>query len=143
MGNRRKSREIAVQILYQLEISNADIDDAIKTFWDIHRPAEDQKEFTITILKGVLRYRSEIDTIIMKSSDHWSLKRMSHVDRSILREALYELLYCPDIPLKVTIDEAVELAKKFGTEKSGSFINGILDKVAHQFSDKKPAAHEQ
>ena len=140
MGTRRKSREIAIQILYQLEINEADIEDAVDTYWDAYQPSRDLKEFSSHILHGVFMHHREIDTIISKTSNHWSLRRMPAVDRSILRAAIFEILYCPDIPLKVTIDEAIELAKKFGTEKSSAFVNGILDKVAHQFPDKKLSA---
>lgn len=140
MGTRRKSREIAIQILYQLEINEADIEDAVDTYWDAYQPSRDLKEFSSHILHGVFMHHGEIDTIISKTSNHWSLRRMPAVDRSILRAAIFEILYCPDIPLKVTIDEAIELAKKFGTEKSSAFVNGILDKVAHQFPDKKLSA---
>jgi N utilization substance protein B len=140
VGTRRKSREIAIQILYQLEINEADIEDAVDTYWDAYQPSRDLKEFSSHILHGVFMHHGEIDTIISKTSNHWSLRRMPAVDRSILRAAIFEILYCPDIPLKVTIDEAIELAKKFGTEKSSAFVNGILDKVAHQFPDKKLSA---
>jgi len=140
VGTRRKSREIAIQILYQLEINEADIEDAVDTYWDAYQPSGDLKEFSSHILHGVFMHHREIDTIIGKTSNHWSLSRMPAVDRSILRAAIFEILYCPDIPLKVTIDEAIELAKKFGTEKSSAFVNGILDKVAHQFPDKKLSA---
>lgn len=140
MGTRRKSREIAIQILYQLEINETDIDDAVSTYWDAYDPSPDLKEFSSHILKGVFRHRKEIDALISKTSNHWSLRRMPPVDRSILRAAIFEILYCPDIPIKVSIDEAIELAKKYGTEKSSAFINGILDKIAHQYPDKKLSA---
>ncbi len=140
MGTRRKSREIAIQILYQLEINETDIDDAVSTYWDAYDPSPDLKEFSSHILKGVFRHRKEIDSLISKTSNHWSLRRMPPVDRSILRAAIFEILYCPDIPIKVSIDEAIELAKKYGTEKSSAFINGILDKIAHQYPDKKLSA---
>jgi N utilization substance protein B len=140
VGTRRKSREIAIQILYQLEINETDIDDAVSTYWDAYDPSPDLKEFSSHILKGVFRHRKEIDSLISKTSNHWSLRRMPPVDRSILRAAIFEILYCPDIPIKVSIDEAIELAKKYGTEKSSAFINGILDKIAHQYPDKKLSA---
>jgi len=102
VGTRRKSREIAIQILYQLEINEADIEDAVATYWDAYQPSRDLKEFSSHILHGVFRHLREIDTIIGKTSNHWSLTRMPAVDRSILRAAIFEILYCPDIPLKVS-----------------------------------------
>ena len=140
MGTRRKSREIAIQVLYQLEINESEIEDALQVFCDMFRPEKEFMDFATHLLKGVFQHQKEIDHIIRKTSDHWSLSRMALVDRSIIREAIFELLYCPDIPAKVTIDEAVEIAKKFSTHKSSAFINGILDKVAHQFSNTKPSA---
>lgn len=140
MGTRRKSREIAIQILYQLEINETDIEDAVASYWNAYEPSPELKEFSSHILKGVFRHRKVIDSMISKTSNHWSLRRMPPVDRSILRAAIFEILYCPDIPIKVSIDEAIELAKKYGTEKSSAFINGILDKIAHQYPDKKLSA---
>jgi len=140
LGTRRKSREIAIQILYTLEINESDIEDALKTFCDMFQPDGEFIDFATHLLRGVFQHQKEIDQIIRKASDHWSLHRMAMVDRSIIRTAVFELLYCPDIPAKVTIDEAVEIAKKYSTDKSSAFINGILDKVAHQFSNTKPAA---
>jgi N utilization substance protein B len=142
LGKRRKSREIAIQILYQLEVNHTDIETAVQAFWKIYKPSDDLKEFLTQILNGVIEHRAEIDQILSKTSDHWSLHRMDLVDRSILREAIFEMLYCPDIPAKVTIDEAVELAKLFGTHQSSSFINGILDNIAHQCTDKKPITQQ-
>jgi len=87
-------------------------------------------DFALELVRGVLDFREEIDKRIRSLSEHWRLERMSIVDRNILRLGAYEVLYRPDIPPKVTIDEAVELAKEYGDEKSGSFVNGILDKLA-------------
>lgn len=137
MGSRRKSREIAIQILYLIEINQSDVSSALQTFWHNYQPQAELKEFSNHIVTGVCRHLDEIDQIIIKTTDNWSLNRMTVVDRSILREAIFEMLYCPDIPVKVTLNEAIELGKKFGSEKSGAFINGVLDKVAHQTSIKK------
>jgi N utilization substance protein B len=137
LGKRRKSREIAIQLLYQLEINRSDAENAQATFWDHYSPPEALREFTHQILAGVFQHLKEIDQIIIKVTNNWSLDRMTIVDRSILREAIFEILFCPDIPVKVTLNEAIELGKKYGSEKSGSFINGILDKVVNQYSGKK------
>jgi transcription antitermination protein NusB len=139
LGTRRKSREIAIQLLYQLEINEDEIEDALCTFKDMYSPEETYWVFATHLLHGVFQHQKEIDLIIRKTSNHWSLSRMALVDRSIIRSAIFELLYCPDIPAKVTIDEAVEIAKKFSTDKSSAFINGILDKVAHIHAGKKPS----
>ena len=131
MGKRSKSREIALQVLYQIDVSNNDVEEAFNLFWHNFTPSEDLKDFSQIIVKGVYHHIEEIDAIIEHYSEHWRLKRMSIVDRNVLRSAIFELMFCADVPTKVVLNEAVELGKKFGSNKSGSFVNGILDKVAH------------
>ncbi len=132
MGNRRKSREAALQILYKIDLSKMEPRDAMKVFWQHYPPEDDVEEFSNQIVEGVIRNRSEIDRLIELHSTHWKLSRMAYVDRNILRMAVYELLYCHDIPHSVTLNEAIEVAKKFGTEESGAFINGVLDNIAKE-----------
>ena len=132
MGKRSKSREIALQVLYQIDMSDGDAEEAFDLFWHHFTPSEDLKDFSQHLVRGVYHHREEIDAIIEHYSEHWRLKRMTIVDRNILRSAIYELLFCADVPTKVVLNEAVELGKKFGSNKSGSFVNGILDKVAHR-----------
>ena len=86
-------------------------------------------DFSARIIRGVEEHRGDLDRIIEKYSSHWKIDRMAHVDRNILRIAVYELLYCDDIPPKVAINEAIDIGKKFGSEDSGAFINGVLDKI--------------
>ena len=129
--SRRKSRELALQILYQADFIKQSIKDALPFFiahFNFHKELD---EFTIDIVRGVDEYRSEIDRRISACSEHWALERMSPVDRNIIRIAVFEILRCDDIPSKVSINEAIELGKKFGTEKSAVFINGILDNIYH------------
>ncbi len=132
MGKRSKSREIALQVLYQIDVSNNDVEEAFNLFWHNFTPSEDLKDFSQIIVQGVYHHIEEIDAIIEHYSEHWRLKRMSIVDRNVLRSAIFELMFCADVPTKVVLNEAVELGKKFGSNKSGSFVNGILDKVAHR-----------
>lgn len=132
MGHRRRSREIALQILYQIDISGDDIEKAIELFWMNFKHREDAKPFTLKLVRGVWNFKSEIDPLIKMASKNWKLKRMSSVDRNILRTSVYEILRCDDIPYKVTINEAVDLGKKYGTEDSGAFINGILDFIVSE-----------
>lgn len=94
--------------------------------------AEADDELTRRLVLGVIEHRNEIDPLIAERSEHWRLDRMAIIDRNILRMALYELLYCEDIPPKVTLNEAIDLGKRFGTEESGSFINGILDRIQNE-----------
>ena len=139
MGKRKKSRELALQILYQIEMSEGDAEENFNLFWQHFNPSDELKEFSQKIVKGVCQHREEIDTLIEKNSEHWRLKRMTIVDRNILRSAIFELMYCPDTPTKVILNEAIELGKKFSSEKSGSFVNGVLDKASHQF-DRSPSS---
>ncbi len=138
MGKRTKSREIALKVLYQLDMINGNAEEVFDLFWQNFDPPDELRDFAQHIVKGVCHYRKEIDTIIEYYSEHWRLKRMSLVDRNILRSAVFELLYCADTPPKVILNEAVELGKKFGSGKSGSFVNGILDKVAHRINRLQP-----
>ena len=134
MGHRRKGREIALQMLYEMEIKGTEPRAILELYWKGHgeEVTEEIRRFSTDLLEGAYRNRKEIDEIIEKHSLHWRLARMAVVDRNILRLAVYELLYLHDIPTSVVLNEAIEIAKRFGTEDSSAFINGILDKVAKE-----------
>jgi N utilization substance protein B len=127
MHGRRKAREVALQVLYSLNFVTLDVQNALDLFWGNFTAPKEAKEFASTLVEGTWKHRDELDALIAGCSDNWSLSRMSKVDISVLRMAVYEFLYCPDIPSKVTLNEAIDLGKAFGSENSGSFINGILD----------------
>lgn len=129
MSIRRRAREIALQVLYQLDVSQGEAGEVLDLYWENYEPSLKAREFCQRLVDGVRRNQSQIDRFIEENSENWTLKRMSMVDRNILRLATFELLQCPDIPFKATLNEAVELAKKFGADDSGAFINGILDKI--------------
>lgn len=137
MGTRRRARELALQFLYQYDAltessgESLSPEDQLSLFWDRDdvRIQDEMKEFPSVLILGTCRNLQHIDEIISRFSEHWRLSRMSKIDRNILRLAVYELIYLSGIPPAVTINEAVELGKRFGTEESGSFINGILDKI--------------
>jgi len=127
---RRKAREVALQFLYQLDLQGeADPAPHGAEFWARHPLDEDVHEFADAIVRGTKTRQDEIDTIIARFTEHWDLERMAVVDRNILRLAVYELGWRADTPPKVVINEAIEIAKKFGTRESSRFINGILDRV--------------
>lgn len=131
MGMRRQAREYALQLLYQIEMSKANLAEAEVEFWSRQKLQEPETTaFVRQLVEGVLAQRSEIDDLIAKQATHWKLSRMPAVDRNVLRLAIYELKACPEVPLKVALNEAIEIAKKFGTEESHAFINGVLDKIA-------------
>jgi len=134
--NRRKARELALQILYQIELTQQPANEVLLLFFSYLYPQKGLEDFTRRLVYGVKEHQQKIDQVLRQYSENWSLERISAVDRNILRIGIFELLFCPDIPPKVSINEAIELGKKFGTEKSAAFINGILDKIAH--IKKKP-----
>jgi len=129
MGTRRKAREKALQILFQLDFCDDDIEAICSKYWSGNRSGEKVRDFADSLVKGTYVNLDNIDRVISSVIEHWSMKRLASVDRAILRCATYELFYMPDIPPKVTINEAVELAKTFGAEDSSRFINGVLDKI--------------
>ncbi len=129
MASRRKAREAALQVLYFIETSGTSGAEALDLFFKHFNASEDNRDFCEDVVTGVERHRKEIDELITKYSENWKLSRMDVVDRNILRLAVYELIYRDDIPAKVTLNEAVEMGKKYGSENSGAFINGILDRI--------------
>ncbi len=136
MGKRRRSREFALRVLYQLEISKEDIPRIIVQQKEHLSLGDESDEFAERIVEGVRKNGPEIDKLIHRYSENWRLDRMNLIDRNILRMAVFEFLYCEDIPPKVTLNEAVELGKKYGSEESGSFINGILDRIRNEVIGK-------
>ncbi len=126
MGKRRKARELALQRLYQIDVNGTDVPEPRSK----GRPIDAETQaFAETLVQGALANQPKIDGIIAQYAEHWDLDRMAVVDRNILRVAVYELVFEPDVPPKAVINEAIEIAKKFGTRESGRFINGILDRV--------------
>ncbi len=144
MRKRTQARECALQILYQQEMNPAPIEDVIKAFWEENsESSEEIRFFAEMLVRGSLEHRGEIDQVILKATENWQLERMAVVDRNILRFSTYELLYVEDIPRKVTINEAVNLAKKFSQEESGKFVNGVLDKINHTEKSRTATGHEK
>ncbi|MDO9514850.1 MAG: transcription antitermination factor NusB [Syntrophales bacterium] len=136
MGHRRKAREIALQILYQVDVSKIDAGEAIQLFQDNFGMSQEAVEFSTQLIECTLDHLTEIDDLIKTCSEHWSLDRMSKVDRNILRTAVCEFLYFDDIPPKVTLNEAIDIGKNYGSDNSGSFINGILDAMYSKLWEK-------
>ncbi len=130
MGHRRSSRELALQALYYIDMGKNDPERALTLFCINFEPAEDIKPFFTFLTEGVLERKAEIDRMIETFSSNWKLSRMSGVDRNVMRIAVFEMMYCPDIPSKVSINEAIDIGKKYGTADSGAFINGILDAIS-------------
>jgi N utilization substance protein B len=128
---RRKAREYALQLLFQLDIRKEKPTLTLfKRFWADKEPDENVRAFAEEVVRGTFKHLRTINARVLACARNWTLERMATVDRNVLRLATYEILYRMDIPPSVTINEAIELAKKYGTDESGAFVNGILDSVA-------------
>ncbi|HEX4478912.1 MAG TPA: transcription antitermination factor NusB [Polyangiaceae bacterium] len=130
MGARSSGREAALQILFAIEAAGAPIGEAIRNFWREFPGDAEGKSYAEEVVRGVSADRPAVDEQVTRASDHWRLERMTRVDRNVLRIGAWELMRRPDVPRAVILDEAVELAKRFGTEESGAFVNGVLARVA-------------
>lgn len=129
MGGRRLSRELTLKVLFQIDLVNTNMEEALKYNFESNELSEEVKEFTTTLVRGVISNLAEIDKEIISYTNNWSLERITNIDRNILRIAIYEILYINNIPKSVSINEAVELAKKYSTKSSFSFVNGVLGKI--------------
>ena len=138
MGKRRSSRELALKFLYQFELNEGDLDEQINLFLERNSSQEDVETFMKELVVSLIGKIEEIDEIIQKFSDHWILDRMTVIDRNILRMGTCELLFNFSTPPKVVINEAIDIAKKYGNEDSPEFINGILDKVYNEIRQQGP-----
>ena len=123
-----------MQALYYIDIRGNGSDDKVDLFFQLHSPPEKQKQFLLELINGVIRYRKGLDKIIDDFSSHWKISRMSCVDRNVLRIAVFEIVARDDIPAKVSINEAIDIGKKYGTEDSGGFINGVLDSIHQEWN---------
>ncbi|MBT9438682.1 MAG: transcription antitermination factor NusB [Desulfobacterales bacterium] len=137
MRNRRKARELAMQALFYMDMSQNDSKEAIKLFCENFVTSKRNLPFFLELINGVIKALPEIDSVIERFSSNWKISRMSIVDRNIMRLAVYEMLFCGDIPSKVSINEAIDIGKKFGAEESGAFINGILDSIRIALEEEK------
>jgi N utilization substance protein B len=130
MGLRHLGREIALKALYRIDICGGASTDDLANFFESFPAEESARKFAMQLLEGVRREQTRLDKHLADALEHWSVKRLSRVDHNIMRIALYELLEMKEIPARVTFDEAIELAKRYGDIESGRFVNGVLDEVA-------------
>lgn len=140
MGARRESREAAVQFLYQRDLNAGANAQTVDEFWELRPAPRKVREFGMAIASGVLANQAEIDERIRKVASNYDLHRIAAVDRNILRVGIYEMLFCPEVPPVVSINEAIEIAKRFGSEDSGRFVNGILDRIRSELTRPARAA---
>lgn len=153
MSSRRRARAYALQALYVSDVSGVPVSDALNGLWtasmdgdglqDEHTPASGEVEFAQRLCFGVHERSAEIDALIEESSTHWRVVRMPAVDRNILRMAACELMTLTDVPATVTINEAIELAKRFSTSESGAFVNGIVDRLARKLGRLKAGSRRR
>ncbi len=136
MGARHSGREAALQMLFQTEASGASKDQVIELFWRSFDPDPEGRPYADAAVRGIVPSLERVDAEIVKASAHWRLERMTRVDRNILRLGAWELLERADVPRAVILDEAVELAKAYGTEESGAFVNGVLNRIADNLGRK-------
>ncbi len=135
---RRRARECTLQLLFQYDFTGRIPDKReLQEFWAMRMEPDDVRAFSEELFYGTVSKLEEIDRILERFAEHWSLERMAAVDRNILRLATYELLYREDIPVAVSINEAIEIAKRYASQESPSFINGILDGIAKTMAPSK------
>ena len=133
VGRRRQARECALQLLYELDVrGDSDLGPVIDAFWRRQAVPDDVRTFADGLVRGVKAHQIEIDDLIAKFAEHWDLDRMAVVDRNLLRAGIWELLWGVDVPPKVAINEALEIARRFSTEESTRFVNGLLDRVRRE-----------
>ena len=131
MRKRTLSREIALKVLYATEITSEPIEEALAKFWQTEAPeSEEVRLYTEMLVLGVGKHMPQIDAAISSFAANWEISRMATIDRNIIRIAAFELMFLEDIPPKVSINEAIEIAKKYGDKDSGKFVNGILDRIS-------------
>ena len=141
LRERRKGRETALQALYQLDITNEGAETSLAAFAESFESTPNAEEFTLHLVRGVVRRRPEIDHTIGEAIENWRFERLSRVDLNVLRIAVYELTTPPELPPEIAINEAVEIARRFGTAESAAFVNGVLDQIATRLGLKtRPAA---
>lgn len=135
MGFRRQARELALKMIFQNDVGGVALQDLIPQWLSGIKAAPEVLEYAETLTRGVVREQETLDRLISGQSHHWKLERIAPVDRNVLRLAVYELLHCGDVPRSVIIDEAVEIAKKYSTQESGGFVNGVLDQIKSPLPD--------
>jgi N utilization substance protein B len=141
MNPRHRGRELALQVLFQWDIHHG-TSEWLQEFWAQHPLTAEIRTFADQLVNGVMSHVAELDGLLGRYAEHWTVSRMAVIDRSVLRMAVYELLYIPNIPGRVTLNEAIEIVKRFGDDQSGAFVNGILDRILREEPRLREKAHE-
>ena len=135
MKKRSRGRELALQLLYQLDLRGTDALDLAEDFLAEEEKDRESRAFALKLLRGAHGEWAELDRVIQEVAQNWDISRMAVIDRNVLRLAAFELLHCKDVPPKVAINEAIELGKRYSTQNSGKFINCILDQIKSRYVD--------
>jgi N utilization substance protein B len=141
MGHRRAARECALQMMYELDVGKHSKDEIVRTYWQMNEHPQKVRDFADLLFEGTVRRLKEIDRVIQQHTKNWRLGRMAAVDRNVLRLAVFEFLSGSKTPETVVINEALEIAKKFSTQESAQFVNGILDSIKNQLKEKGPRSN--
>jgi transcription antitermination protein NusB len=141
MNLRHKARELALQVLFQWDIHRG-ATGWLEGFWDQHAASPESRQFAQSLVDGVIGDVAELDALISRYAENWTISRMACIDRNVLRMAAYELLSLPEVPARVTLNEAIDIVKRFGDEQSGAFVNGILDRMLKEEPSLSVKAHE-
>ena len=136
-GTRRKGRELAMKLLYQCELGGQPLDAVCATFEEFSGAGESSRTFALQLARGVQTHRTEIDAKLKESLKDWSEDRLAAIDATLMRAAIFEMLFCDDIPARVAIDEAIDLSREYSTEGSSKFVNGVLDAIASRHAPAK------
>jgi len=132
VSGRRQGRELAFRAIYQADVTKEELPRCLDEIVEETPPSDDVRSFAATLVAELELHREEVDAIVSRTASNWPLRRMAATDRSVLRLGVVELLHHAETPTRVVLDEAIEIAKKYGSETSGAFVNGILDRIAHE-----------
>ena len=141
MSLRHKARELALQVLFQWDIHQG-TSGWLTEFWNQNPVNSEARHFAETLYEGVISRVTELDALIARYAENWTISRMAYIDRNVLRIAVYELLHLADVPARVTLNEAIDIVKRFGDDQSGAFVNGILDRMLKEEPSLQHKAHE-
>ena len=140
METRRQAREWVVQVLFTLDFNKDGIENVLGEFWKEHNAARKTVEFVERYVRGIVARRDELDGMLGQSASNWNINRMGGIERNVMRMSIYEMMYCPDVPPDVSINEAVDIAKYFSNVESGRFVNGILDQIRKRILERPTEA---
>lgn len=143
MGKRRKARESTLQILFQLEFNESELENIFQSFWQEKKASKEIREYSRWLIEGITSHRERIDRLIQSVSENWRIDRMALVDRNVLRIAVFELLYEERLAPAIVIDEAIEISKKYSSEEAATFVNGILDAARKKIEKMKKRPKEE